>query len=211
MHDHDHNHRHGEAAHHDADEPSAAQLRAAALESLLIEKGVLSSEVIDRIVETYEKDIGPMTGARIVARAWIDPAFKRRLLEDAPAALAELNIHTSNLVVVENAGPLHNVNVCTLCSGYPWAVLGLPPTWYKSLAYRSRMVIEPREVLREFGLDLDESVEIRVWDSSAEQRYMVLPEHPPGTEGMSEEALAALVTRDSMIGVARIAVPAPAR
>ena len=211
MHDHGHDHHHGEASHHDAHEPSVAELRAAALESLLIEKGLLSSEAIDRIVEMYEKDIGPMTGARIVARAWIDPAFKRRLLENPPAALAELDIHTSNLVVVENAPPVHNVIVCTLCSCYPWAVLGLPPTWYKSLAYRSRMVIEPRAVLREFGLDLDESVEIRVWDSSAEQRYMVLPERPPGTEGMSEEELAALVTRDSMIGVARIAVPAAAR
>ena len=208
MHDHDHGHGHG---HTHEGELSPAQLRTAALESLLVEKGLLSSDTIDRIVERYERDIGPMIGARVVARAWVDPAYKQRLLSDSMSALAELGIHMNNLVVVENTPTVQNAIVCTLCSCYPWAVLGLPPIWYKDPAYRSRMVIEPRVVLREFGLELDESVEIRVWDSSAEQRYLVLPERPPGTEGMTETELAALITRDAMIGVAAVAAPAPMR
>jgi nitrile hydratase subunit alpha len=208
MHEHDHGHGHG---HTHEGEFSPAQLRTAALESLLVEKGLLSSDTIDRLVERYERDIGPMIGARVVARAWVDPAYKQRLLSDSMSALAELGIHMNNLVVVENTPTVQNAIVCTLCSCYPWAVLGLPPIWYKDPAYRSRMVIEPRVVLREFGLELDESVEVRVWDSSAEQRYLVLPERPPGTEGMTETELAALITRDAMIGVAAVASPAPAR
>lgn len=208
MHDHDHDHDPG---HHHGGELSQAQLLAAALESLLVEKGLLSSDTIDRLVERYEKDIGPMVGARVVARAWVDPAYKQRLLSDSMSALAELGIQMNNLVVIENTPTVHNAVVCTLCSCYPWAVLGLPPTWYKDFAYRSRMVIQPRAVLREFGLELDTSVEIRVWDSSAEQRYLVLPERPPGTEAMSEAELAALVTRDAMIGVIKVAAPAPVR
>jgi nitrile hydratase len=198
---HDHHHEH---------EESATSLRARALESLLIEKGLLSTDVVDALVRAYEQDIGPLRGARVVARAWADPEFKARLLADGSAAISELGIDGSRspLVVVENTPTVHNMVVCTLCSCYPWAVLGLPPTWYKAPAYRARAVIEPRAVLREFGLDLDESVQIHVWDSSAEQRYMVLPERPVGTEGMSEEELAALVTRDSMIGVARAKSPA---
>ena len=207
---HDAGHHHG-AEHHHGGEVSQTQLLTAALESLLIEKGLLSSDTIDQLVERYEKDIGPMIGARVVARAWTDPAYKQRLLSDSASALAELGIHMDNLVVVENTRAVHNAVVCTLCSCYPWAVLGLPPTWYKEPAYRSRMVIEPRAVLREFGLELDESVEVRVWDSSAEQRYLVLPDRPAGTEGMTEAELARLVSRDSMIGVARAAAPAHAR
>jgi nitrile hydratase subunit alpha len=208
MHEHDHDHGHG---HTHEGELSPAQLRTAALESLLVEKGLLSSDTIDRLVERYERDIGPMIGARVVARAWVNPEYKQRLLSDSMSALAELGIHMNNLVVVENTPTVQNAIVCTLCSCYPWAVLGLPPIWYKDAAYRSRMVIEPRAVLREFGLVLDESVEVRVWDSSAEQRYLVLPERPPGTEGMTETELAALITRDAMIGVAAVAAPAPAR
>ena len=207
---HDAGHHHG-AEHHHGGEVSQTQLLTAALESLLIEKGLLSSDTIDQLVERYEKDIGPMIGARVVARAWTDPAYKQRLLSDSASALAELGIHMDNLVVVENTRAVHNAVVCTLCSCYPWAVLGLPPTWYKEPAYRSRMVIEPRAVLREFGLELDESVEVRVWDSSAEQRYLVLPDRPAGTEGMTEAELARLVSRDSMIGVAKAAAPARAR
>jgi nitrile hydratase subunit alpha len=210
MDDHDHGHGHGHGHVHESG-LSPAQLRTAALESLLVEKGLLSSDTIDRLVERYERDIGPMIGARVVARAWVDPAYKQRLLSDSMSALAELGIHMNNLVVVENTRTVQNAIVCTLCSCYPWAILGLPPVWYKDPAYRSRMVIEPRVVLREFGLELDESVEIRVWDSSAEQRYLVLPERPPGTEGMTETELAALITRDAMIGVAAVASPAPAR
>ncbi|MGH2360062.1 MAG: nitrile hydratase subunit alpha [bacterium] len=207
---HDHDHEHHDGAHHPG-ELSESQLRTAALESLLIEKGLLSTEAIDRLVELYEKDIGPMVGARVVARAWVDPVFKRRLLSDSASALAELDINVSNLIVVENTTTVHNAVVCTLCSCYPWAVLGLPPTWYKDFAYRSRIVIEPRAVLHEFGLDLHGAVEVRVWDSSADQRYLVLPERPAGTEAMTEEQLAALVTRDSMIGVAKVAASGGAR
>jgi len=184
-------------------EPYVA-LRTKALESLLIEKGLITAEAVDAEIEWYEQDIGPLAGARVVARAWTDPAFKDRLLKEGGNVLDEVGLPTSpNLRVIENTPELHNMVVCTLCSCYPWVVLGLPPTWYKSFAYRSRAVIEPRAVLREFGLELDEGVSIHVWDSSAEQRYMVLPERPAGTEEMSEEELAALVTRDAMIGVAK--------
>jgi nitrile hydratase len=196
--------------HHDPDPEPYPALRARAIESLLVEKGLISTDAVDALVELYEKDVGPLNGARVVARAWVDPAYRARLLADGQSAIAELGVEgmKSQLVVVENAPGVHNVVVCTLCSCYPWAVLGLPPTWYKSPPYRSRAVIEPRAVLREFGLDLDERTEVRVWDSSAELRYMVLPERPPGTERMSEADLAGLVTRDAMIGVA--VVPAPA-
>jgi nitrile hydratase len=189
-------------------EPYVA-LRTKALESLLIEKGLLSAEAIDQIVEHWEQDIGPLKGARVVARAWTDPDFKTRLLASGEA-IAELGLPgSSNLVVLENTPDVHHLVTCTLCSCYPWSVLGLPPTWYKSFAYRSRAVLEPRAVLREFGLELDEAIAIHVHDSSAEIRYMVLPERPPGTEGMTEEELAALVTRDAMIGVANVRAPAP--
>jgi nitrile hydratase len=207
MDEHTHEHGDGTHHHHHGEKPSRSQLVTAALESLLTEKGLLSSDTIDRLVEMYEKDIGPLIGARVVAHAWVDPAYKRRLLADTTSALAEMGVHMGNLVVVENMPGVHNAVVCTLCSCYPWALLGLPPTWYKDFAYRSRMVIEPRVVLREFGVQLGESVEIRVWDSSAEQRYLVLPQRPEGTEGMSETELAALVTRDSMIGVATLDRP----
>jgi nitrile hydratase len=189
-------------------EPYVA-LRTKALESLLIEKGLLSPEAVDELVNQYEQDIGPLKGAAIVARAWVDAAFKQRLLRDGAAALAEFGIPSSaRLVVIENTPTEHNLVVCTLCSCYPWSVLGLPPTWYKSFAYRSRTVIEPRAVLREFGLELDESVTVHVWDSSAEERYMVLPERPAGTEHLSEQELAELVSRDAMIGVAKVQAPA---
>jgi nitrile hydratase subunit alpha len=186
---------------------SPVEARAKAIESLLVEKGLLSSDAIDQVASAYEKDIGPLEGARAVARAWVDPQFKKRLLDDATAALGELGIgglQGEHMVVVENAPKVHNVVVCTLCSCYPWPVLGLPPGWYKSPPYRSRMVKEPRTVLAEFGVKLDPTVEVRVWDSSAEIRYLVLPERPKGTEGLSEAELAKLVSRDSMIGVAKI-------
>ena len=197
--DHDHEH-----------EESYASLRARALESLLVEKGYITTDAIDALVKTYEEDIGPMNGARVVARAWVDPEYKARLLKDGTKAISELGYQGaegSEIVVLENTADVHNVVVCTLCSCYPWPVLGLPPTWYKSFAYRSRMVIEPREMLKEFGLDVDESIEVRVWDSNAEIRYMVLPERPNETDAMSEEELAELVTRDSMVGVAKARVP----
>lgn len=194
---------HATGGHQPGPEPYVA-LRAKALESLLIEKGLLSSDAVDAAVSAYESDIGPLNGARVVARAWLDPAYKQRLLANGAQAVAELGFSAPNLVVVENKPDLHNAVVCTLCSCYPWGVLGLPPVWYKSLPYRSRMVIEPRAVLREFGLELDDTTEIRVWDSSADLRYMVLPERPPGTERLTEEELAPLVTRDAMIGVARV-------
>ena len=192
---------------HETDERA---LRAEALEALLTEKGLVTSEAIDGIVEHYENDVGPMSGARAVARAWSDPEYQRRLLDDGTPAVAELGFggaQTECLVVVENTPQVHNVVVCTLCSCYPWGVLGLPPAWYKSPAYRSRIVREPRQVLAEMGLPLPDAVEIRVWDSSAEIRYMVLPERPAGSEGLSEEQLAARVTRDVMIGVARARGP----
>ena len=180
-----------------------AALRARAIESLLIEKGYLTEEAVDYVVSAYEQDIGPMRGARVVARAWVDPAFKERLLANASEAAKELGIQGfvgENLMAVENTPEVHNVVCCTLCSCYPWAVLGLPPTWYKSPEYRSRVVREPRAVLRDFGLEVPDGKEIRVWDSSSDMRYLVLPERPAETEGLSEDELAALVTRDSMIG-----------
>ncbi|HEU0113728.1 MAG TPA: nitrile hydratase subunit alpha [Thermomicrobiales bacterium] len=187
-------------------EPYVA-LRAKALESLLIEKGLLTAEAVDERIREFEQDIGPLNGARVVARAWVDPEFKARLLQNG-AAIAELGLPGGgNLVVVENTPTEHHMIVCTLCSCYPWAVLGLPPTWYKSFAYRSRAVIEPRAVLREFGLEIPDDVTIHVHDSSAEVRYMVLPERPAGSERLSEAALAALVTRDAMIGVAKASKP----
>ena len=189
---------------------SSASLRARALESLLIEKGLTSSDVVDKVISAYEQDVGPRNGARVVARAWVDPAYKARLLADGSAAIEELGFGGALIAVVENTPSVHNLVVCTLCSCYPSALLGLPPTWYKSFAYRSRAVIEPRAVIREFGLELDESVEVRVWDSSSELRYMVLPERPAGTEGLSEAELAELVTRDAMIGVARVQAPVAA-
>jgi len=185
---------------------SHVERRARALEELLTEKGIVSAEFIDQVVEAYAQDIGPMNGAKVVARAWVDPEYKRRLLADGSAAIAELGIggpEGDHIVAVENTPEVHNVVVCTLCSCYPWPVLGLPPTWYKSPPYRSRMVREPRTVLAEMGCDVPDDVEIRVWDSSAEMRYLVLPARPPSTDGVSEEDLAATVTRDAMIGVAR--------
>jgi nitrile hydratase len=187
--------------------PSDVALRVKALESLLVEKGLVDRAALDVLVDTYEHKIGPRNGARVVARAWSDPGYRRLLLTDADAAIAEMGyagMQGEHMVVLENSAKVHNLVVCTLCSCYPWPVLGLPPVWYKSAPYRSRAVMDPRGVLREFGLELPQDVELRVWDSTAEVRYLVLPERPAGTEGMSEEALAALVTRDSMIGVARI-------
>jgi len=195
-----------EDGHHHPAPPSPVEARAAALEALLTEKGLVSPEFIDAIVSAYANDIGPMNGARVVARAWVDGEYRDRLLGDGTAAIAELGFggpEGEHIVVVENTADVHNVIVCTLCSCYPWPVLGLPPNWYKSPPYRSRMVREPRKVLSEMGLELPESVSIRVWDSSAEVRYLVLPGRPHGTDGMIEEDLAKLVTRDAMIGVAR--------
>jgi nitrile hydratase subunit alpha len=185
-------------------------LRVKALESLLVEKGLVDRAALDALIDTYEHKVGPRNGAHVVARAWIDPAYKHRLLTDAPAAIAELGYGGKggrHMVVVENTPKVHNLVVCTLCSCYPWPVLGLPPVWYKSAPYRSRAVIDPRGVLREFGLELPEDIEVRVWDSTAELRYLVLPERPSGSEGLSAEALAALVTRDAMIGVAKVMPP----
>jgi nitrile hydratase len=190
-----------------AEQTQALEERVKKIEALLVAKGLVSPQTLDKLASIYENDLGPMNGARVVAHAWVDPQYKKRLLTNATAAIAELGIgglQGEHMVVVENTPKVHNVVVCTLCSCYPWPVLGLPPTWYKSAPYRSRTVIDPRSVLREFGLNLDESVEIRVWDSSAELRYMVLPERPKGTEHMSEEELARLVTRDAMIGVTKV-------
>src|SRR5260370_40153326 len=187
-----------------------AALRTKALETLLVEKGLITTDVIDEIVRLYERDIGPLNGAKVVAKAWQDPAYKQRLLENGTAAVAELGFsgkQVAELVVLENTPTVHNVVVCTLCSCYPWPVLGLPPTWYKSYAYRSRVVREPRAVLREFGLERPESLEIRVWDISAELLYMVLPSRPAATPAMSETELVPLVTRDAMIGVAVVEAP----
>jgi nitrile hydratase len=197
--------------HHHPAEPSASEQRAAALEALLTEKGIVAPGVIDSIVSTYENDIGPMNGAKVVARAWVDPDYRERLLADGTAAIEEFGFggpEGGYLVAVENTDTVHNVVVCTLCSCYPWPVLGLPPVWYKSPPYRARMVREPRTVLRDMGLELSDSVEIRVWDSSAEARYLVVPQRPAGTDDMTEEELAGLVTRDAMIGVARATEPA---
>ncbi len=189
----------------------ALEKRVRTLESLLIKKGLVSAETLDKLVETYENDIGPLNGAKVVARAWANPAYKERLLKDATPAIAELGfsgLQGEHMVVVENTPRVHNMVVCTLCSCYPWPVLGLPPAWFKEAAYRSRSVVDPRGVLRDFGLTLDESVAVKVWDSSAEIRYMVLPERPAGTEGMSEDELVALVSRNSMIGVTKVESPA---
>jgi nitrile hydratase len=204
MHDHDHDHEHQAV-------PSDPALRTKALESLLVEKGLVDPAALDALVDAYENKIGPRNGARVVAHAWVDPAYRARLLEDGGAAVAELGYlgaQGEHLVVVENSPQVHNLVVCTLCSCYPWPVLGLPPVWYKSAPYRSRAVIDPRGVLREFGLNLADEVEVRVWDSTAEIRYLVLPERPAGTEHMTEEELARLVTRDSMIGVTKAGAPA---
>jgi nitrile hydratase len=203
-HDHDHDHDHQVV-------PSDPALRVKALESLLVEKGLVDRAALDAIVDAYEHKIGPRNGARVVARAWVDPAYKQRLLTNATAAIAELGYggaEGEQMLVVENTAKVHNLIVCTLCSCYPWPVLGLPPVWYKSAPYRSRAVIDPRGLLREFGLQLPDDVEVRVWDSTADLRYLVLPERPPGSEGLSEEALAAWVSRDSMIGTAKVVKPA---
>jgi nitrile hydratase subunit alpha len=205
-----HDHEHDHDGHHHPRDRSEVELRAEALEALLAEKGLVSTDAIDAVVNLYENDVGPQNGARVVARAWVDPDYKARLLADGTSAIAELGYggaEGDTMVVVENTASVHNVIVCTLCSCYPWPVLGLPPTWYKSAPYRARVVAEPRAVLREFGVDLRPEVEIRVWDSTAEVRYLVLPERPPGTDEWSEEALAELVTRDSMIGTARATEP----
>ena len=199
-HQHEHDHEHQVV-------PSDPTLRVKALESLLVEKGLVDRAALDALVDTYENKIGPRNGARVVARAWVDPAYKVRLLADANDAIAEFGYVSrqgDRMVVVENTPKVHNLIVCTLCSCYPWPVLGLPPVWYKSAPYRSRSVIDPRGVLREFGLELPEDVEVRVWDSTAELRYLVLPERPVGSEKMNEAQLASLVTRDAMVGVAKV-------
>jgi nitrile hydratase len=201
--DHGHDHEHQAV-------PSDPALRTKALESLLVEKGLVDRAALDALVDTYEHKIGPRNGARVVARAWVDPAYKKRLLSDATTAIAELGFPTGlqgeHMLVLENTPKVHNLVVCTLCSCYPWPVLGLPPVWYKSAPYRSRSVIDPRGVLHEFGLQLADDVEVRVWDSTAELRYLVLPERPAGSEKMTEDELATLVTRDSMVGVAKVAL-----
>jgi nitrile hydratase len=203
---------HGSAQHaHDRGEASAMELRVRALESVLVEKGYVEPAAIDVLVDAYETRIGPRNGARVVARAWVDPSYRERLLSDATAAIASLGIAGragEHMVAVENTPQEHNMIVCTLCSCYPWAVLGLPPVWYKSPPYRSRAVIDPRGVLADFGLILPAATRIRVWDSNAELRYLVLPMRPEGTDGWDEEALAALVTRDSMIGTGLPLAPA---
>jgi nitrile hydratase len=201
--DHSHDHDHQVV-------PSDPALRTKALESLLVEKGLVDPAALDLLVDFYENKVGPRNGARVVARAWMDPAYKKRLLNDGGAAITELGYaggQGEHMVVVENTPKVHNLVVCTLCSCYPWPVLGLPPVWYKSAPYRSRAAIDPRGVLREFGLDLPEDTEVRVWDSTAEIRYLVLPERPVGTQNMTEEELAGLVTRDAMIGVSNVVPP----
>jgi nitrile hydratase len=198
--DHEHEHDHQAV-------PSDPALRVKALESLLVEKGLVDPAALDALIDTYENKVGPRNGAHVVARAWADPAYKQRLLSNASRAIAELGysgMQGEQMLVLENTPKVHNLVVCTLCSCYPWPVLGLPPVWYKAAPYRSRSVIDPRGVLREFGLQLADDVEVRVWDSTAELRYLVLPERPAGSEKMTEEELAALVTRDSMIGVAKV-------
>jgi nitrile hydratase len=208
---HDHHHHEHD---HGQDPPSDMALRVKALESLLVEKGLVDPAALDAIIETYEHRVGPRNGARVVARAWRDPAYLERLRADATAAIAELGYtgrQGEHMVAVENTPAIHNLVVCTLCSCYPWTVLGLPPTWYKASPYRSRAVIDPRGVMAEFGLSIPKDVEVRVWDSTAEIRYLVIPQRPAGTDGWSEEDLAALVSRDSMIGVALATSPEAAR
>jgi len=208
-HEHDHDHDHDHPGEHGAP-LSGPALRVKALESLLVEKGLVDPAALDQLIDRYETKVGPRNGARVVARAWTDPVFKRRLLEETSTAMAELGYtgrQGENMVVVENTPKTHNMVVCTLCSCYPWPVLGLPPVWYKSAPYRARAVIDPRGVLREFGVELPDDVEIRVWDSTAELRYLVLPMRPAGTEGMDAEQLADLVSRDAMIGTAVVQAP----
>lgn len=204
-HDHSHDHDHDHTA-----PPSEMELRVKALETLLVEKGIVNTDAIDELIQTYEFRVGPKNGAKVVARAWVDPEYKKRLLENSTAAIAELGfsgVQGEDMTVVENTDSVHNVTVCTLCSCYPWPTLGLPPTWYKSAAYRSRIVLEPRAVLREFGLEVSAQKEVRVWDSNADLRYLVLPQRPVGTDDWTEEQLIELVTRDSMIGVGIAAAP----
>lgn len=189
--------------------PSGMSLRVQSLMAVLTKKGLIDPKAVDKLIEYYETKIGPHIGAQVVARAWVDPAFKERLLEDASSTITELGLtgignSRADLVALANTSEVQNMVVCTLCSCYPWALLGLPPTWYKDFAYRSRAVIEPRAVLEEFGMTLEKDVEVHVWDSTADLRYLVIPERPEGTEGMTEEELAALVTRDSMVGVEKL-------
>lgn len=186
------------------------ELRTQALEEILIERGLVDPATMDKFISMYEKDVGPMNGAKVVAKAWTDEDYRRRLLEDGTAAVAELGFkgpQGEHIVVLEDTPDVHHVVCCTLCSCYPWPLLGLPPSWYKDPAYRARLVREPRTMLREFGLDLPDDVEVKVWDSSSEVRYMVLPERPEGTENLSEEELAGLVTREAMVGIARVQAP----
>ena len=207
-HDHDHHHHHD----HDHSDLSETELRVRALESILTEKGYVEPAALDVLIETYETKVGPRNGARVIAKAWSDSAYRARLLADATPAIAELGYagrQGEHIVAVENTERLHNMVVCTLCSCYPWSVLGLPPVWYKSAPYRSRAVIDPRGVLRDFAVELPADTEIRVWDSTAEIRYLVVPMRPKGTEGWSEEQLADLVTRDSMIGTGLARAPEP--
>jgi len=199
-HNHSHDHKHEDAHSH---LPSDPELRVKAIETLLLRKGLIDSETLDELIDTYENKIGPQNGAKVVAKAWVDESYKKRLLEDATAAIRELSYQGrqgENMVVVENTPDIHNIVVCTLCSCYPWPVLGIPPTWYKSDEYRSRTVREPRKVLSEFGVNVDPKVKVKVWDSTAELRYLVLPMRPKGTEHLNEGELAELVTRNSMIG-----------
>jgi nitrile hydratase len=194
------------SADHETRTPSDPEVRTAAIEALLVEKGLIATDTVDTVVDLFENEIGPRNGARVVARAWVDPAFRERLLADATAAAAELGIgglEGEHVVAVENTADVHNVVVCTLCSCYPWPLLGIPPVWSTSPPYRARVVSEPRAVLAELGLDVPPDVELRVWDSSAEIRYLVVPQRPPGTDDLAEDDLAARVTRDAMIGVAR--------
>ena len=201
---HDHQHEHQAV-------PNDPTLRVKSIESLLVEKGLVDPAALDAVIDTYEHKVGPHNGARVIARAWVDPAYRERLLANTPAAIAEISgIQPSqgeHIMAVENGPKIHNLIVCTLCSCYPFTLIGLPPVWYKSAAYRSRAVIDPRGVLREFGLEIPEDVEVRVWDSTAELRYIVIPERPAGTEKMSEDELANLVTRDSMVGTAKVSLP----
>ncbi len=195
---------------HIANAESDQAIRVRALELILAEKGLIDPKALDALVETYESKIGPRNGAKVVARAWVDPAYRQRLLTDATAAIKEFGfsgLQGEDMVVIENTPEVHNLVVCTLCSCYPWPTLGLPPVWYKSAPYRARAVSDPRGVLKEFGTELPDTVEVRTWDTTAELRYLVLPERPPGTEDMTEEQLAELVTRDAMIGVAKAKAP----
>ena len=207
-HSHSHSHAHGHGHDHDHEDahsllPSDPELRVKAIESLLLSKGLVDAKTLDELIDTYENKIGPQNGAKVVAKAWIDNDYKKRLLSDATSAIRELSYQGrqgENMIVVENTPEIHNVIVCTLCSCYPWPVLGIPPTWYKSDEYRSRTVREPRKVLSEFGVEIDSQVKVKVWDSTAELRYLVLPMRPEGSENMNESELAELVTRNSMIG-----------